>query len=126
MSPANTAPKKHRSPGEPLGTLFDLTRPGIEPKTCRTGSDVLNHYWPTGCPSLYFLFFSDRSWYGIFDEQQFHPPRLSHEECPGVRKHGDENLQSGSGEGFLSHQLLQISPRRADASDKASYFIDWF
>ena len=33
---ANTASKKHRSGGEPLATLLDLTGPGIEPLTSLT------------------------------------------------------------------------------------------
>ena len=36
LSPGQIISKKHRSGGEPLATLSDLTGPGIEPQTYRT------------------------------------------------------------------------------------------
>ena len=37
----NTAPKRHRSDGEPLATLSYLTDQRFEPQTSRTDSNVL-------------------------------------------------------------------------------------
>ena len=39
----NTAPKKHRSGGEPLATLADLAGPAIEPRNSLTDSNGLDN-----------------------------------------------------------------------------------